>query len=148
MQPGKRVEHKPDPNKFDLRTHIWDSQGNLVQKNLYTNHVIEGRSYFERPIHSGNLWYENNQPAGRVEYKDGKKNILEGAAHVAYTMPPEGPEAFHIELEKEREKSASLEARLAALEATQIKTERDAKADDIATELKPEAPSLKPKGKA
>ena len=57
------MDQEMDPNKFDLRTHLFDNQGRLVKKNHYVLRVINGVSYYERPVNSGNLWFENNQPA-------------------------------------------------------------------------------------
>lgn len=111
------MDYTPDPNKFDLRTHHWNGQGHLTKLNLYTCHVVEGRQYYERPINSGNLWYENNQPAGRVTYKDGVKAIDTAAAHLAYTQPLDGAEKLHFELAAEKVRTAELEAELAAIMA-------------------------------
>jgi len=143
-QPARKMlDYSPDPNKFDLRTHIWDGQGQLVRKNLYTNHCVEGRNYFERPIHSGNLWYENNTPAGRVEYVNGVKSIHEGAPHKEFTPIPDGDDALIHALEAEKARSADLAAELAA-----IKAEREPKVETAGT-AKPEgeALTLKAKGK-
>ena len=121
MQPAKQLKYEPDPNKFDLRTHVWDSQGNLVSKNTYRSFIMEGRQYFERPVNSGNLWYENNQPAGRVELtfcengKISKKEFHFEAAHKEYTAPLSGSEALHFELEQQKSRTAELEAELASI---------------------------------
>lgn len=125
MRPAKQLEIEVDPNKFDLRTHVWDAQGALVRKNLYTNHCVEGRNYFERPIKSGNLWYANNQPAGRVDYikgPDGKtiKKIDEQAAHTVFTPELEGDEALLYALEQEKNRSTALEQELAAIKADRV----------------------------
>lgn len=121
MASSKQLKYEADPNRFDLRTHIWDSQGTLVQKNLYRTYIMEGKQYFERPVNSGNLWFENNQPAGRVELtfnEDGKissKKFNFGAPHQEYTPPLTGAEKIHYELEQERAKSAQLKAELEAI---------------------------------
>lgn len=123
MEAKRIVEYKPDPNKFDLVTHRWDGQGRLVGKNPYRTYIIEGRSYFERPVNSGNLWFENNQPAGRVELTFNDKGHIASkkfefdAAHKEYTAPLTGAERVHYELEQERSKTAALEAELAAIKA-------------------------------
>lgn len=127
MQKTKRLEYVPDPNKFDLQTHRWDSQGNLVAKNPYRNHIINGNSYYERPVNSGNLWFENNQPAGRMELEFGedgkisKKTLRLDAKHVDYTAPLKGDAAIHYELEQTRNKNAQLEAELAAIKGESAK---------------------------
>lgn len=141
MEPTRRLKYVPDPNKFDLRTHVWDSQGLLVEKNIYRSHIREGVTYFERPVNSGNLWHENNQPAGRVEYvfapngKVSSKTYHIGAPHKEYTAPLTGDEKLHYELEQERERNAQLAAELAA-----IKKDAGAKLAQVPAE----AQSVKP----
>ncbi len=118
---AKRIEHTPDPNKFDLRTHEWDAQGILVRKNLYRLHIREGNHYFERPVNSGNLWFENNQPAGRVELKFNKlghitsKEYKFDAEHKEYSPELTGNDKLTFQLEQERSRSAELEAELLAI---------------------------------
>lgn len=130
MQPAKRLTYTPDPNQFDLRTHIWDAQGALVGKNLYRKFIVGDRTYYERPVNSGNLWFENNEPAGRVEceFNDKghivRKEFLVGekaAPHKVFTAPLTGDAKAHFELEQIRAKNAALEAEL-----SQIKKEREA----------------------
>jgi len=114
-------EHATDPNKFDLQTHFWDSQGNLVKKNLYTQYVIKGEQYFERPVGSGNLWSGGNQPAGRIERtfdSTGRQTAQDfqfEAAHKAYSAPLSGEEKLHYQLEQEREARIAAEKELAAI---------------------------------
>lgn len=115
MMVSKGKEYVPDPNKFDLVTHHWSRTGQLIRKNLYTLYVVEGNKFFERPIKSGNLWYENNQPAGRIEFPNGVRKITEGAPHVAFTAKLEGDDALFYELEQEKNRNAKLEAELAAI---------------------------------
>ena len=118
---SKQLKYESDPNKFDLRTHVWDSQGNLTKKNLYRNYIMDGRSYFERPVNSGNLWFENNQPAGRVELTFNEaghiiaKKFDFNAEHKEYKAPMTGAEKIHYELEQERAKTAQLKAELDAI---------------------------------
>ncbi len=105
--------------KFDLRTHATDP---VTQQTSYINgyrlHILSGIRYFERPVNSGNLWFENNKPAGRLSYKVEDKAVkacVDGtAAHVAYVAPPSGAELIAGKL-------AQAETELAA-----IKAERDA----------------------
>lgn len=129
MQTTRQLKYEPDPNKFDLRTHVWDAQGNLVSENLYRSFIIEGRQYFERPVNSGNLWFENNQPAGRVDLEFNEKGHIKNktfhfdAPHKAYTAPLTGAEKLHFELEQQREENAALKAEL-----EQIKAEKEKKA--------------------
>lgn len=121
---AKKLAYVADPNKFDLRTHEWDAQGKLVKTNLYRSFIIDGRQYFERPVNSGNLWFENNQPAGRVEYvfgADGKiasKKFQFDQPHKDYKAPLSADEKMHYELEQERERNRALEAELAKLRSS------------------------------
>lgn len=121
MQPTRRLKYEPDPNKFDLRTHVWDSQGHLEAKNPYRAYIVDGSKYYERPVNSGNLWFENNQPAGRVELTFGKNGTIASkrfdfaAEHKDYAVPLEGAEKLHYELEQAREKNAQLEIELSAI---------------------------------
>lgn len=112
----------PAPSRketFDLQTHETDR---LTQKttavNLYRLHVINAVRYFERPVNSGNLWFENNKPAGRLT---GPNQIDRAAAHIEFTPPPTGAERIARELVEA--KKIALDA-MVELEA--IKKERDA----------------------
>lgn len=122
--------HIPDPNKFDLVTHQFDGRGKLASKNPYRLHIKDGSQYYERPVDSGNLWYENNQPAGRVEVKGGVKLFDTSAPHKLYQAPPTGQEKLYFQNEELRFKN---EALIAELES--IKAER---------EVKPVAPQAEP----
>lgn len=154
MQTPKRLEYKPDPNKFDLRTHTWDAQGRLTDINLYRQFIVGDRNYFERPVGSGNLWLENNQPAGRVEYKvNDKGHIYEktflvgdkAVAHKDYVEPLKGAEKVHFELQQANARAAAAEAELAA-----IRKEQEAKQTPVSqTQAAPqrgEAPTLSKRG--
>lgn len=126
--------------KFDLQTHHFDGRGRLKGHNPYRLHIERGTSLFERPVNSGNLFYENNEVAGRVEYtrdEDGRiigKKFDPKAAHKAYQKPLSADEKVHYENESMREKIAKLEAELAA-----VKAEQDAKAPPAAAPKAAEA---------
>lgn len=123
MAAKSMLDQIADPSKFDLRTHFWDSQGNLVKKNLYTLYVRDGQQYFERPINSGNLWTAGNQPCGRVEKTFGPTGVVSKmefdvtAEHKAFTPQLTGDEGLHHQLEQERSQRIELEAELAAIKA-------------------------------
>lgn len=128
MKPAAKIlTYEPDPNKFDLVTHRWNGQGQLVHKNPYRTYIMDGRQYFERPVNSGNLWFENNQPAGRVEltFNDkghvATKKFAFDAEHVAYEAPLTGADKVHYELEQARSNNAALEAELAAIKSDFVK---------------------------
>ena len=134
MQPARKtLEYKPDPNKFDLVVDRWNSQGHKIAHNPYRKFIKEGGEFYERPVNSGNLWLENNQPAGRVicEFND-KGHIVSkvfdhAAEHIEYVPGPTGAEKIAAELSAERAKSAQLEAELRAItkerdEVLEVKT--------------------------
>lgn len=138
------IQYVPDPNKFDLVTHRWDAQGLLVAKNPYRSFTLEGKTLFERPTDSGNLWGENNQPMGRVTYtrrEDGAiiaKKFDYEAEHIEYVAPPTGAEAVAAELAAANAKNAALEAELAS-----IRGDSAAKAAPAAAKPAPENFALK-----
>lgn len=112
--------------KFDLKTHTFNARGILTNVNLYRLHVINGCQLYERPVNSGNLWYENDEPAGRVTYegtgKIKKKVIDNEAEHIAYVAPLTGDEKLHFDHENLKLENAKLLA-----EIEQIKKEQEAK---------------------
>lgn len=79
------METKPERKPgFDLVVQHRDSKsGRVVRENPYRMIAHEGVQYFERPKHSGNLWFLNGEPAGRME--DGV--IKRGAGHKEWTPP-------------------------------------------------------------
>lgn len=149
---GKQLEYTSDPNKFDLRTHVWDASGHLVKKNTYRSYIINGRTYFERPVNSGNLWFENNQPAGRVEltFNDKghivKKEFNFEAAHKEYSAPLTGAEKVHYELEQERTRNVQLKAELEAIKRESALARAVPKEEAVQVEVSkaaaPEVPKL------
>lgn len=121
---SKTLEYVPDPNKFDLTVQRWNSQGQLQGKpNHYRKFILGDRELYERPLNSGNLWLENNQPAGRVICEFNEKGHIVSkrfdfeAKHVEFVPPPTGAEKIAAEL-------AAVKAELAA-----IKKETEAKAE-------------------
>lgn len=67
-----RIVHERDPDT-----------GRVVNINPYKLIVSKGERFFEWPKGSGNLWYENREPAGRME----QGLIIKGAEHKAWTPP-------------------------------------------------------------
>lgn len=125
-----------DQPKFDLNTHSWDNRGRLRSKNMYRAHVVNGTYLFERPVNSGNLFYENNAPAGRVECKYGANGAIVGktfnekAEHKAYEAPISGDEKLHFENKTLHDQNVKLQAELEA-----IRAEKAAKTDQPAAEM-------------
>lgn len=91
--------------------------------NHYRAHIVGGTTYYERPVNSGNLWFENNKPAGWMEYTFGEdgsiadKKLHIGAEHRTWAKPLTGADKVHYELEAQKAKNAELEAELAAIRA-------------------------------
>jgi len=133
---GPKAEVRPD--QFDLQTHQFDKRGNLKSTNHYFLHIRGTAKYFERPQFSGNLFTENDEPAGRVERlideKTGKTVLSfdHSVEHKQYAPPLEGAEKIHHELAETKAENAALLAELEALRA-----EKDAK--EAAIEAKGEA---------
>lgn len=146
LSKGKTIEYTPDPNKFDLVTHRWDGAGNLVHKNTYRKFIVDKSEYYERPVGSGNLWTEGNQPAGRVLYQLNEKGHICDktfdfkAPHKQYT-PPSTAKELSSELLETQAKLAAAQAELAA-----IQKEREAKqsAAPVAEQAEPAKPRAQP----
>jgi hypothetical protein len=102
--------------EFDLRTHTTDQLTGVTKAtNLYRLHVIDKVQLFERPVNSGNLWYRNNEPAGRLV--GGKQDPK--APHIEYTPPPTGAERLATELRAAQEQAEAVKRELEAIKATQ-----------------------------
>lgn len=147
---AKQLNYAPDPNKFDFRTHTWDSQGNLTAKNTYRTYIVEGgATYYERPVNSGNLWNEANQPAGRVELTFGTNGTVSSkkfdfaATHREWTAPLTGAAAVHYELEQSKARNAELEQELKAIRAERAVLPAEPAAAAPAAEEAPKRPTLK-----
>lgn len=110
----------PQPLKeFDKLVHVRDQHGVLIDENHYAYHIIEGTPYFERPIGSGNLFYPNGDPAGRLEGRE----VLEGKAHIEFEKPVLGAAKAERDLAVERGKNAELMRELEALRQERISHE-------------------------
>lgn len=128
--PAQEQDKQPDPNTFDLTVHKWDSRGHLKAVNPYRLHFYQGAQYYERPVNSGNLWYENNQPAGRVKYNANREKSFEfKAPHVTYVKPLAGAEKITFENLSLKEQNAQLMKELQQIKADQAK----AAAEKLAT---------------
>lgn len=122
MSARKTIEYVPDPNKFDLVVHRWDTQGRLTGKpNHYRKYIVGGAEYYERPVNSGNLWHPNNQPAGRVlcQFDDNgkiiKKDFDFAAEHIHYVPPLTGDAKIAAELASSKAEIEALRKELSSL---------------------------------
>lgn len=135
---------------FDLRTYIRDPKsGQVIKRQPYRlHHCAEHGEWFERPVNSGNCWFRNGQPAGRITYKTNDKGARSKvwepeAQHVAWTPPtPEDPRAVIAEKDQ---RIADLEARLMSLESRHIEKEKSAKAEAVAKATAKETKKRTPK---
>lgn len=141
MPENKVDAEAQDPKTFSLKVHHRDRRGVLLNKQPYTMFVKGGVQYFERPVNSGNIFFENMDPAGRVERHVDKKGVITAkfdfeAEHKEYIPPVTGAEKIAMELEQSKAKNEALERELLA-----IKKERDlgAKLETAAQENKIQA---------
>lgn len=148
-QSVQETDGKQDPNKFDLTVHHRDRLGRVLKVVPYRLHVYEGRRLFERPVGSGNVWYENNEPAGRMEFTilgtgQQKKKWNEAAKHELW-VPPVSEDA------RVSEENAKLQKANEQLmqELENIRAERAGEpAKDVLSARKPEAQPQKAAPKA
>jgi len=126
---------KPTAQKFDLIVQHRDKKtGRVVSENPYRMRKHEGVSYFERPKGSGNLFFENNEPAGR--YAEGK--FLPNAPHIEWAAPLSEDEKIKQAVAAAQDEAARLKAELA-----EIKREQKY-AGSKAKETAPMAKAMKP----
>ena len=114
------------PN-FSLKTHEFDNRGRLIGRSPYRLHIVgQGEWLFERPVNSGNLYYANNEAAGRVEYKFDDRGIITGkvfdlkAAHKAYEPPKNADEKRDEHVKELVTLNARLQAELDAIKKEQL----------------------------
>lgn len=120
LGPAPKVIVEP---KFDLTTHRRDKYGKVIEINPYRMHCIGPMKGFERPIGSKNLWYENNEPMGRlVETRDEKTKVTTlsfdlGAPHLEWTAPLTADQQIARESAEMKATNSALQAELAAMKA-------------------------------
>lgn len=118
---------------------------------MKTNHYncwnVNGIKYYERPVNSGNLFYDNNQPAGRFEGEftaegsnKGLPVIYPDREHKAYVEPLKGAAKLIAEMDDMKLRNAELERELAA-----IKADREVAAESLAQLASAEVPVEAPK---
>jgi len=106
---------------FDLKvTHRNPKTGAVVGHDPYRMRTGKGGKTFERPINSGNLFYEDGSAAGRWE--DDK--FIKGAEHKAYAMPLSKDEKVQAAFSEKDSKIAKLEQDLRDLELKSIEAEK------------------------
>lgn len=117
----EKLLQNPHPGKFDTRVQIRDKHGEVVHMQPYTCHVLDGSKYFERPKQSGNVFYEDGSPAGRVTRTlNGNKAALkfdEGAAHIAMKTPVDEKRELADQLQAAKDELAAIKKEQAELKA-------------------------------
>ena len=139
LENGKTIVYTSDPTKFDLVVDRWDNAGRKIYHAPYRKFMRKDEGdVYERPVGSGNLWYENNQPAGRIEYKVNEKGhihdkkFLIGAAHAEYTAPPT-PADMHEALVQSQAELEAAKREIAALRKEQSARAEGMKPQDVKT---------------
>ena len=117
--------------EFDLRVHHRHPKtGELEKADPYRLHVRGSEHFYERPVNSGNLWFKNGEPAGRVEMREnpvtGKMlpEIIKGQPHLAYSPPPTKDQVIARQIAQKDGEIAELRRKLASLEIDQIQDEK------------------------
>lgn len=90
---------------FDPRVvqHRDPKTGRVIRSNPFKVIVERGRKYFEHPVGSGNLWFEDRTHAGRLE----KGLVVPGAEHKLYVRPITEDEKLareHAQVKQENER--------------------------------------------
>ena len=115
FQKGQVVEQpvRDHSTGFDYRVQVKDAKtGRLIRKQDYCKHSRGTEVLLERPIGSGNAFFENGESAGRWDFKLWKK--------IADEHNAVAPQAASFE-EELMQRNEQLEAELAALKAEQKK---------------------------
>jgi len=126
---------KASKEKFDVLVHQRDRKtGRMTAENAYVLRKHHGVDYFERPKGSGNLFFGNNEPAGR--YEEGK--FLAKAEHIEWVKPLNEKELVAQAIASKDAENAKLKAEL-----NEIKREKKfADVEDAAKVAKEIAPKL------
>lgn len=75
---------------FDYRVQIRDAKtGRIHAIQHYAMHIRNGETLLERPIGSGNAFFQNGEPAGRWDFNEWKKI---GQEHIKVAASPENRE--------------------------------------------------------
>jgi len=93
-----------------------DKTKRVVKTNSFRCIAHKGVRFYEWPKGSGNLWWENQEPAGRLSDKG---EPIQGAAHVEWAPPPTQDEAVASQF-----KAMEMENKRLMLELSAIKKEQ------------------------
>ena len=107
---------------FDLKTVIRDSKtGSVVSRQPYRLHVKSGTKYYERPVGSGNLWFEDGSHAGQIVGSE----IKAGAEHANWVPPISKEQRILDEINSKDSKIRALEAQIQEMELKAINDEKE-----------------------
>jgi hypothetical protein len=103
---------------FDRRGQIRDPKtGKILVWQPYTEHIRKEGVFLERPKNSGNLFYEDGTPAGRM---NADRKIELKASHIAMMEKKSDAQKIHAELSAKDAQIADLEAKLIAQEVAPV----------------------------
>lgn len=126
---------KSSAQKFDLIVQQRDKKtGRVISENPYRMRKHEGVAYFERPKGSGNLFFENNEPAGR--YEAGK--FMPDAKHIEWVAPLSEEEKVKQAVAAAQDEAAKLKAELAEIKREQKYAGMKKEVGGMAKAMKPE----------
>ena len=76
----------------------------IIKENPYKLIVAKGKSFYEWPVGSGNLWFRNRTAAGRLEAGE----IIEGKKHEVYIEPKPESHDISVKLAQKEQENARL----------------------------------------
>lgn len=108
--------------RFDLKTVIRNPKtGAIIKRQPYRLHVKGGSKYFERPVNSGNLWFEDGRPAGQMVNGE----IVKGEEHKEYIAPLSKDEKVLEQINAKDNRIKELEKQMQELELKAINNEKE-----------------------
>jgi len=132
---------------FDMRvTKRNPKTGAIISTDPYRLRITKEGKTFERPVGSGNLWYEDGEVAGIVKMVEGKEKIMIDTPHLDYAIPVSKEQAVIDAMANKDSQIAKLEQDLKDLELKAINAEREAKVEEI-VEAKTATMKAKPETK-
>lgn len=93
----------------------------VVEKKPFTVYCVKGSRYYEYPVGSGNLWYEDRSFCGRKGERSakGEFDIQVGEAHVKWEPPATADQTVAVEAASLKVENAKLLAELADIKKEQ-----------------------------
>ncbi len=115
---------------FDpLVVHVRDTKTNrIASANPFRVIVEKGTRFYEWPKSSGNLWYEDRMPAGRLEDNG---TIVRGEDHKSWAAPVTEDQRVGIANETLKQENKKLMAELASIKQEQDMTLKHKTAEKV-----------------